>query len=123
MKRLVDYSTGPNHPLGPGYGPINTFNHFRDLVNANFTNAVRPNQDTLYSPAFLDLKEPLVLQIPSISDRYYTLQFVDAYTNNFMFIGVRLTLPLGVPILLPVPTGMKLFQRLWSRLNLLQTWQ
>ena len=95
MKRLTDYSSGPNHPLGPGYGPINTFNHFRDLVNANFTNVVRPNQDTLYSPAFLDLKKPLVLQIPSISDRYYTLQFVDAYTNNFMFIGARTNVTSG----------------------------
>jgi hypothetical protein len=67
----------------------------RDLVDANFTNVVRPNQDTLYSPAFLDLKEPLVLQIPSISDRYYTLQFVNAYTNNFMFVGARTNVTSG----------------------------
>ena len=95
MKRLLDYSTGPNHPLGPGYGSVDTFNHFRDLVNANFTNVVRPNQDTLYSPAFLILQNPLVLHIPRITDRYYTLQFVDAYTNNFKFIGTRTNVTAG----------------------------
>jgi hypothetical protein len=44
----------------------------------------------LYSVGYLDLKkEPIVVQVPPISDRYYSLQFVDAYSNNFLYLGTR----------------------------------
>ena len=44
-----------------------------------------PNSDTPYSTAGLDLRaEPLVFTAPAISkDRYFTFQFIDAYTHNF----------------------------------------
>jgi hypothetical protein len=88
--RTADFTTSPNIPTGPGRGPENTFNHFRVFPNANFTDIVRPNVDTLYSIAYLDLENgPLILQIPPIADRYYSLQFVDAYSNNFLYIGSR----------------------------------
>ncbi|HSR88374.1 MAG TPA: DUF1214 domain-containing protein, partial [Pontiella sp.] len=36
--------------------------------------------------------EPLVLTVPEISkDRYYSIQFVDAYTYNFAYVGSRTT--------------------------------
>ena len=84
------------------------------LVNASFTDVVRPNADTLYSSVFIDLnKEPLVLQVPPISDRYYTLQFLDAYTNNFMYIGTLTNVTSGSNYLISgpdwkgtVPSGM-----------------
>ena len=34
---------------------------------------------------------PLVLHVPDTNDRYYVLQFVDAWTNNFAYIGRRAT--------------------------------
>ena len=34
---------------------------------------------------------PLVLHVPDTGDRYYVLQFVDAWTNNFAYIGRRAT--------------------------------
>jgi len=34
---------------------------------------------------------PLVLHVPDTHDRYYVLQFVDAWTNNFAYIGRRAT--------------------------------
>ena len=34
---------------------------------------------------------PLVLHVPDTKDRYYVLQFVDAWTNNFAYIGRRVT--------------------------------
>ncbi|MFC9898346.1 DUF1254 domain-containing protein [Nocardia sp. NPDC127579] len=45
---------------------------------------VRPNLDTLYSQAWLDLRaEPLVLQVPAIEpDRYWIMQIMDAWTNT-----------------------------------------
>jgi hypothetical protein len=42
-----------------------------------------PNVDTLYSNAWLDLSGgPVVVDVPPIPDRYYTLQVVDMYGNS-----------------------------------------
>ena len=57
-------------------------------------NAIQtPNSDTPYSVLGADLRaEPLVLTVPPIEqDRYYSLQFVDAYTYNFAYVGSRTT--------------------------------
>jgi len=52
-----------------------------------------PNSDTPYSWAGLDLRaEPIVLTVPLIeASRYYSIQFIDAYTFNFAYIGSRTT--------------------------------
>jgi hypothetical protein len=52
-----------------------------------------PNSDTPYSAVGADLRaEPLVLTVPPIQqDRYYSLQFVNGYTNNFAYLGSRTT--------------------------------
>jgi hypothetical protein len=52
-----------------------------------------PNADTPYSFVGADLRaEPLVLSVPPIEqDRYYSLQFVDAYTYNMAYVGSRTT--------------------------------
>lgn len=44
-----DYTTSPNVPPGPGRGPVNTINHFREPANAAFTDVVRPPVDFLLS--------------------------------------------------------------------------
>ncbi|CAI8871980.1 DUF1254 domain-containing protein [Brevibacillus sp. IT-7CA2] len=67
--------------------PLNTFHHDKFLADASFRDFVKPNNDTLYSSAWLDLsKGPQVLSYPKI-DRYFTLQIMDAYTNSFEYIG------------------------------------
>ena len=72
-------------------GPFNRFSHARDLIGPSFDTVVTPNNDTLYSLAWLDLRaEPLVLSLPSIPrDRYYSMQLVDAYTHNFAILSSR----------------------------------
>ena len=40
----------------PGFGPANEFHSFAAFPAADFKAVVRPNFDTLYSSAFLDLK-------------------------------------------------------------------
>jgi hypothetical protein len=46
----------------PGYGPMNEFAHVREYPPADMKVVVRPNFDTLYSIAWLDLvKEPIIL--------------------------------------------------------------
>ncbi|HYJ00936.1 MAG TPA: DUF1254 domain-containing protein [Nitrososphaeraceae archaeon] len=113
--RLVDYSTSPNVPAAPGRGPLNTINNYQSYPTSNFTDIVNINVDTLYSFGYLDLeKEPVVLQVPPIPGRYYTLQFIDAYTNNFLYIGSRLNDTTGGTYLVSgpnwkgdIPSGMK----------------
>lgn len=94
--RTCDYATSPKIPPGPLRGPVNTIAHARDLLDASYTDVVRPNQDTLYSVSYLDLKnKSLILQVPPMSDRYYVLQFTDAYTNSFKYIGTRTNVTSG----------------------------
>jgi hypothetical protein len=54
--------------------------------------AVGPNNDTLYGYAWLDLThQPQVLHVPDTNDRYYSIQFLDAYANTFTYVGRRVT--------------------------------
>ena len=51
-----------------------------------------PNNDTLYSRAWVYLKdEPVILTVPEIADRYYTMEIVDFMGNNFAYVGTRAT--------------------------------
>jgi hypothetical protein len=52
-----------------------------------------PNSDTPYSFIGADLRaEPLVISVPAVEKgRYYALQFIDAYTFNFAYVGSRTT--------------------------------
>jgi len=52
-----------------------------------------PNSDTPYSMVGLDLRaEPMVLTVPVIDkERYFSIQLIDAYTQNFDYIGSRAT--------------------------------
>lgn len=75
-----------------GATPLNTFKRFDHLITPSFTDVVTPNVDTLYAVAWLNLeKEPLVLSVPDTNDRYYVIQFLDAYTNVITNVGKRAT--------------------------------
>ena len=50
------------------------------------------NNDTIYSIAQVDVSGgPVLLRVPDTAGRYYVLQFVDAWTNNFAYVGRRAT--------------------------------
>lgn len=50
-----------------------------------------PNNDTIYSSCFLDLSAgPIEVVSPSM-DRYFSIAFMDAFTDNFAYIGTRAT--------------------------------
>jgi hypothetical protein len=52
-----------------------------------------PNSDTPYSMLGLDLRaEPIVLTVPAIEkERYFSIQLIDSYTQNFDYVGSRAT--------------------------------
>jgi len=71
--------------------PFNTFSHATTLAGPQDT-FVSINNDTIYSIAQLDLGGgPLLLTVPDTAGAYYVLQFVDAWTNNFAYVGKRAT--------------------------------
>ena len=69
--------------------PYNSFGHAATLAGPKDT-FVSINNDTIYSIAQLDLGVgPLLLEVPDTAGAYYVLQFVDAWTNNFAYVGKR----------------------------------
>lgn len=68
----------------------NRFVHKTQFPDHKFRSVVRPNVDTLYSIAWLDLSdEPLVLSVPNTHGRYYVVPFMDMWTNVFASVGKR----------------------------------
>ncbi|MFF1693785.1 DUF1254 domain-containing protein [Streptomyces sp. NPDC058257] len=71
--------------------PFNEFSHGSRLAGPDDPSS-DANPDTIYSIAQLDLSGgALLLTVPDTGDRYYVLQFVDAWTNNFAYVGRRAT--------------------------------
>ncbi|MFB7724769.1 DUF1254 domain-containing protein [Nocardia sp. NPDC056100] len=62
----------------------NHFDHAETLPTPADRQVVRLNLDTLYSQAWLDVKnEPMIVQIPEMDpNRYWLMQFLDAWTNT-----------------------------------------
>lgn len=53
---------------------------------------VRPNVDTLYGAAWLDLSEtPLLLEVPAMPNRYYSIQLLARDTSVREVLGTRAT--------------------------------
>jgi hypothetical protein len=79
-------------PTGiPAQAPFNQFGHAKAFPPADFKAVVRPNADTLYSVANLDLgREPIVLSVPA-TDRYFMLPMLSLWTDVFAAPGTRTT--------------------------------
>jgi hypothetical protein len=71
---------------------LNQFLNERTFPTPQFTTIIRPNVDTLYSMAWLDLSiEPIILYVPETDHQYYLMELLDAWTNVFASIGTRTT--------------------------------
>ncbi len=72
-----------------GRGPVDTFAHFREYPPSSFRDVVKPNFDTLYSPAWLDLREePRIISLPA-TDLYYLAPIYDMWSDIFACPGTR----------------------------------
>ena len=100
MARMRAATTPRRHPERgfAGDGPattlrwVNQFTHTRRLLGPRDREVVTPNNDTLYSNAWLDLAAgPLVIDVPAMGERYWTLGFLDMWTNPFAYAGRRTT--------------------------------
>lgn len=81
----VAEATGAKAPMGQ----LIKMRHYPD---ASFRDVTAPNADTLYTTAFFDVgKEPWVLSIPDMQDRYFLMPMLDGWTNVFQVPGKRTT--------------------------------
>jgi hypothetical protein len=75
-----------------GEMPANRFTHVPQFPRPDSRQVIRPNADTLYSTAWLDLsREPVLIYVPDSGGRFYLLQFMDAWTETFADPGKRTT--------------------------------
>jgi len=82
---------------------FNSFSHGRELAGPA-DRFVSINNDTVYSVAQIDVSSgPVLLRVPDAAGRYYVLQFVDAWTDNFAYVGRRATGTAAASFLLTPP--------------------
>jgi hypothetical protein len=74
------------------HAPMGQIIKLREYPDASFKDVTAPNADTLYTTAFFDVgKEPWVLSIPDMKDRYYLMPMLDGWTTVFQVPGKRTT--------------------------------
>ena len=100
MMRMRAATTARRHPVlgfaGTDAGSrmrwVNHFTHTHRRLGPDDREVVSPNNDTVYSNAWLDLAAgPVVIDTPDMGDRYWTLGLLDAWTNPFAYVGRRTT--------------------------------
>ncbi|RHW78053.1 DUF1254 domain-containing protein [Colwellia sp. RSH04] len=88
-------------------GRINQFDHNRAFPEAEYREVVRPNFDTLYSGAWVDIsKESMIISMPDTQGRHYILPIMDMWTDVFVAAGKRTSGTKAKNIAL-VPKGFK----------------
>jgi len=100
MMRMRAATTARRHPT-QGFADesrtsrvrwVNQFTHTHRRIGPDDREVVSPNNDTVFSNAWLDLSEgPVLIDTPDMGERYWTLGLLDAWTNPFAYVGRRTT--------------------------------
>lgn len=69
--------------------PLGAIFNVRGYPPATYRGVSATNADTLYSVAWLDLKEPMVFSHPEIADRFFTFQLVDLWMTVHASVGLN----------------------------------
>ncbi len=81
--------TGQNRAQAPG---LNRLGHRATLADHTMRQITAPNNDTVYSSGQLELSGgPVEVTIPTDRTRYFSVTFMDGFTDNFAGAGTRLT--------------------------------
>jgi hypothetical protein len=100
MMRMRAATTARRHPTlgyasderGSTWRWVNQFTHTHRKLGPNDREVVSPNNDTVYSNAWIDLSRgPVLIHSPDMGERYWTLGLLDAWTNPFAYVGRRTT--------------------------------
>lgn len=77
---------------GQWKAPFNEINNEHRVFTYKDTTIVTPNSDTPYSLLWMDLRaEPMVISVPAVKGRYYSVQLTDGNTFNYGYISSRAT--------------------------------
>ena len=86
-KFLTNYAT-----VQGSRGPMGQIIRLRNYPAVDDHAVTAPNADTLYTQAWMDVsKEPWVLSVPDMGDRFFLLPMLDGWTNVFQVPGKRTT--------------------------------
>jgi hypothetical protein len=78
------------HPDYAAFAPLNTLHVHETLAQPGFTDFT-PNNDTLYGLGWLDLAPgPVLMHVPAMGSRYWTVQATDAALNCAEYVGRRM---------------------------------
>ncbi|MEP9351646.1 DUF1254 domain-containing protein [Xanthobacter sp. KR7-225] len=72
-------------------GPLGSFFNVRGYPPATYRGVSATNADTLYSMAWLDLKEPMVFSHPEIKDRFFNFELIDLWMVVEHAVGTNTT--------------------------------
>ena len=76
----------------PMRSPMGQLRRLRSYPAVDDHSVPAPNADTLYTDAWLDAsKEPMVLSIPDMGDRYFMMPMLTGWTDVFQSPGTRTT--------------------------------
>lgn len=79
--------TQNDSPDNDSYVGVNRLYHLRKKITPDFP-VVTPNATTLYGTGILDLStEPIIIEMPEITDRYFSLQLMDQYGIFYLMAG------------------------------------
>jgi hypothetical protein len=83
LPAVLQYDLMRRQCTGAGARALTAFVHDRELASPAFSAFRVPNVDTLYSSAWIDLtRGPVDVELPDFGGRYFTLQFLDAFSNT-----------------------------------------
>lgn len=89
--------------VGQLSAPLGAFFNIRGYPPATYRGVSATNADTLYSMAWLDLKEPMVFSHPEIRDRFFNFELVDLWMVVRHSVGTNTTGPAAATYLFTGP--------------------